>query len=289
MLITERELPVELTVEQAVEAAYAAELAEVAAKLGRAACRAWSSATRSWPVPLRQPPRPAQASGTSTASTSTAGRARAEQAGPVPIGRARHHDRPAARRRPRARVERAGRRPAAPRPAHDQPGRPDRRGPRGDPAALREPGDSVWLGFKDPSFPLPQVIENLFPHRAQPARHPAEQAAAARHPEGGAEVRPAVQPVGALQVRLRRQRRPAAQAALDARGGGLPGRPEARLPPAAPGDAHRHRWKSRTSTSTATSAATSKVKKRLRQEILDVLARRGRGHRRRGESPGSRS
>ncbi|HKI33120.1 MAG TPA: AAA family ATPase [Gemmataceae bacterium] len=24
----------------------------------------------------------------------------------------------------------------------------------------------VWLGFKDPSFPLPRVIENLFPHRA---------------------------------------------------------------------------------------------------------------------------
>src|SRR5262249_30536510 len=23
----------------------------------------------------------------------------------------------------------------------------------------------VWLGFKDPSFPLPRVIENLFPHR----------------------------------------------------------------------------------------------------------------------------
>src|SRR5947199_3028025 len=23
----------------------------------------------------------------------------------------------------------------------------------------------VWLGFKDPSFPIPEVIENLFPHR----------------------------------------------------------------------------------------------------------------------------
>src|SRR5262249_56606702 len=23
----------------------------------------------------------------------------------------------------------------------------------------------VWLGFKDPSFPVPDVIENLFPHR----------------------------------------------------------------------------------------------------------------------------
>ena len=30
---------------------------------------------------------------------------------------------------------------------------------------LYENPDLVWLGFKDPSFPLPQVIENLFPHR----------------------------------------------------------------------------------------------------------------------------
>jgi cell division protease FtsH len=30
---------------------------------------------------------------------------------------------------------------------------------------LYENPDVVWLGFKDPSFSLPQVIENLFPHR----------------------------------------------------------------------------------------------------------------------------
>ena len=30
---------------------------------------------------------------------------------------------------------------------------------------LYENPDLVWLGFKDPSFPLPGVIENLFPHR----------------------------------------------------------------------------------------------------------------------------
>src|SRR5215471_1483215 len=29
---------------------------------------------------------------------------------------------------------------------------------------LYENPELVWLGFKDPSFPLPQVIENLFPH-----------------------------------------------------------------------------------------------------------------------------
>ena len=30
---------------------------------------------------------------------------------------------------------------------------------------LYENPDLVWLGFKDPSFPLPKVIDNLFPHR----------------------------------------------------------------------------------------------------------------------------
>jgi cell division protease FtsH len=30
---------------------------------------------------------------------------------------------------------------------------------------LYENPELVWLGFKDPSFPLPRVIENLFPHR----------------------------------------------------------------------------------------------------------------------------
>src|SRR6516162_11661007 len=30
---------------------------------------------------------------------------------------------------------------------------------------LYENPEILWLGFKDPSFPLPRVIENLFPHR----------------------------------------------------------------------------------------------------------------------------
>src|SRR5215213_5133761 len=30
---------------------------------------------------------------------------------------------------------------------------------------LYENPELVWLGFKDPSFPVPPVIENLFPHR----------------------------------------------------------------------------------------------------------------------------
>ncbi len=32
---------------------------------------------------------------------------------------------------------------------------------------LYENPELVWIGFKDPSFPLPQVIENLFPHRVR--------------------------------------------------------------------------------------------------------------------------
>ena len=57
----------------------------------------------------------------------------------MPVGPDRHHDRPAPRGRPRGRRA-PRRRAAAPRPADHQPGRPDRRGPRGHPAAVREPG-----------------------------------------------------------------------------------------------------------------------------------------------------
>src|SRR5260370_32576007 len=32
---------------------------------------------------------------------------------------------------------------------------------------LYENPELVWLGFKDPSFPLPRVIANLFPHRVR--------------------------------------------------------------------------------------------------------------------------
>ena len=43
---------------------------------------------------------------------------------------------------------------------------------------------SVWLGFKDPSFPLPQVIENLFPHRASLVGIPRGRLATPDHPAG---------------------------------------------------------------------------------------------------------
>ena len=105
---------------------------------------------------------------------------------------------------------------------------------------LYENPELVWLGFKDPSFPLPQVIENLFPHRISLLGIARDRLRHLVTQQGEPQVRPRVQPVGAVQARLRRQRRPAAQAAVHAGGRGLPRRPAARLPPAAPGHARRH-------------------------------------------------
>ena len=87
---------------------------------------------------------------------------------------------------------------------------------------LYENPELVWLGFKDPSFPLPKVIENLFPHRVSLLGIGRDRL---RHLVTQKESRKfgrRVQPVGAVQVRLRRQRRPPAQAALHARRRGLP-------------------------------------------------------------------
>ena len=62
------------------------------------------------------------------------------------------------------RCRQARHRVAAPRFADDQPG-----GLTGEAREviilLYENPEIVWLGFKDPSFPLPKVIESLFPHR----------------------------------------------------------------------------------------------------------------------------
>ena len=83
---------------------------------------------------------------------------------------------------------------------------------------LYENPELVWLGFKDPSFSLPKVIENLFPHflkafsasRETDLRHP-------RHAEGEPQVRARVLAVAALQVCLGRERRAPPPAALDTR------------------------------------------------------------------------
>jgi cell division protease FtsH len=67
---------------------------------------------------------------------------------------------------------------------------------------LYENPEMLWLGFRDPSFPVPRVIENLFPHkesisrrRARPLRYLITQREARSSP------RP--QSLLALQARVR--------------------------------------------------------------------------------------
>ena len=151
---------------------------------------------------------------------------------------------------------------------------------------LYENPELVWLGFKDPSFPLPQVIENLFPHRISLlgiARN------RLRHLVTQTESRKfgrAVQSVGAVQVRLRRQRRPAAQAAV-ARWRARTTRPT-RAAPIASCARRRSAARSKCPTSTSTSdiGGYAKVKEQLRNEILDVLRAQGPADRRRRRSRG---
>ena len=49
---------------------------------------------------------------------------------------------------------------------------------------LYENPNILWIGFKDPSFDLPKVIENLFPHREIDHRHRPRSAALPRLSEG---------------------------------------------------------------------------------------------------------
>jgi len=253
VLIQEVDLPQELTAEAAVEAAYAAELAETASKLQRGLPRS-SSATRTshrfctstcgtgcawWACAASTPRRPAAPGG--AAAGRHAGR------------HDRHDDRPAARGRARGRRT-PRRRPAAPRSADHQPGGLTAEAREGHPLLYENP-ELVWLGFKDPSFPLPKVIENLFPAPHQPARHRPQPAASLGHAQGSRKF-------GASSTRGRctgtfgRQRRAAASAAVHAGGRGLPRRPRPGLPPAPPGPRSAARWKCRPSASTRTLADT---------------------------------
>ena len=105
---------------------------------------------------------------------------------------------------------------------------------------LYENPELVWLGFKDPSFPLPKVIENLFPHRisllgiARPRlRHLVTQKESRKF---GRQFNPWAlykYVSGVNAVRLRRL-----LSTLE--GEDYPADPKQRLPPAAPGDAGRH-------------------------------------------------
>ena len=144
---------------------------------------------------------------------------------------------------------------------------------------LYENPELVWLGFKDPSFPLPHVIENLFPHRISllgigrdRLRHLVTRKESRKF---GREFNPWAlykYVSGVNAVRLRKL-----LSTLE--GEDYPADPTQRLPPAPPGHARRHAGSARASASTSDIGGYAKVKERLRSEILDVLARKDQLHR----------
>ncbi len=106
---------------------------------------------------------------------------------------------------------------------------------------LYENPEVLWLGFKDPAFPLPKVIDEPVPASRGDRRDPARAARVSDHPARGAQVRARLRPVPALQVRLRRQRGAAAPAARHARGRGLSRRSSGGDRTASLGDADERR------------------------------------------------
>lgn len=161
MLIPERELPTDLTPEQAVEAAYASELAEISAKLARNLPVLVECDKELAPflyVNLR-----GRLKDAGLRCVYLDGRQRDDQAGPVAAGlmgtmiaQLRDAVRGAVERRvvvlPHLDLltTSSGALTSEAREAV---------------VLLYENPEVVWLGFKDPSFPLPRVIESLFPHR----------------------------------------------------------------------------------------------------------------------------
>ena len=91
---------------------------------------------------------------------------------------------------------------------------------------------------QDPSFPLPKVIENLFPCWTS-ILGTSRIGCAPHHAGGEPEVRPRLLAVATLQVRLGRERGPAPPAPLHPRRRGLPVRPEACLLAGPAGHAQR--------------------------------------------------
>ncbi|HEX4591247.1 MAG TPA: AAA family ATPase, partial [Gemmataceae bacterium] len=162
VLIPETELPAELTPDQAVEAAYASELAEVAGKLARGLpclieCDKELAPFLYKNVRDRLKQQKIQ-------SAYLDGRPRGDEAaGPVPVGlmgtmisQLREAVRGAVERRvvvlPHLDLLTTSQGGLTTEAREVIP-------------LLYENPELVWLGFKDPSFQLPRVIENLFPHR----------------------------------------------------------------------------------------------------------------------------
>jgi cell division protease FtsH len=162
VLISENELPQELTAEQAVEAAYASEMAEVASKLQRGLPTLIECDKELGPflyLNVRNRLRPHN-----LRCLYLDGRPRQdEQPGAMPMGmigtmitQLREAVRGAVERRvvvlPHLDLLTTSQGGLTSEAREVIP-------------LLYENPELVWLGFKDPSFPLPQVIENLFPHR----------------------------------------------------------------------------------------------------------------------------
>src|SRR5208283_4913190 len=163
ILIHEKDLPIQLTTEQAVEAAYTTEMAEVASKLQRGLpslieCdkdlapfafvnlrgRLKAAGLRCYPITGRlrpdepQPPMPLGLIGTMIFQLREAVQGQSVEKRVVVLP---HLD--------LLTTSQGGLTTEA----------------REVILLLYENPDLVWLGFKDPSFPLPKVIDNLFPHR----------------------------------------------------------------------------------------------------------------------------
>ncbi|HEY1378763.1 MAG TPA: AAA family ATPase [Gemmataceae bacterium] len=162
VVIPEKDLPAELTPDQAVEAAYAAELAAVAGKLARGLpclveCDKELAPYLYKNVRDRLKQQKIQ-------SVYLDGRPRGDEAaGPVPVGlmgtmiaQLREAVRGAVERRvvvlPHLDLLTTSQGGLTAEAREVIP-------------LLYENPELVWLGFKDPSFALPRVIENLFPHR----------------------------------------------------------------------------------------------------------------------------
>jgi cell division protease FtsH len=162
VILAENELPQELTADQAVEAAYTKELAEVASKLQRGLPALLECDKDLAPylyLNIRNRLR-----AVNLRCLYLDGRPRAEdQQGPVPMGMMGTMI---------AQLREAVRGPVERRvvvlPHLDllttSQGGLTAEAREVIPLLYENP-ELVWVGFKDPSFPLPRVIENLFPHR----------------------------------------------------------------------------------------------------------------------------
>ncbi len=162
ILIPETELPLELTPESTVEAAYTSELAEVASKLQRGLPTLIECDKDLGPFVYLNVRNRLRAA--SLRCLYLDGRPRPEdQAGPIPMGmmgtmiaQLREAVRGAVEQRvvvlPHLDLLTTSQGGLTAEAREVIP-------------LLYENPQLVWLGFKDPSFPLPRVIENLFPHR----------------------------------------------------------------------------------------------------------------------------